>query len=134
MSTEQLVVQLDNFRTRKIRQVVPMHHHILHHRWVARDLEEVHDNLVVDMAVEDDVGLVVGDIPFEVGLEDILDYMPIVLSAAHVRVALLVGIVRIDLEVDNLVPDRIDLVVLHMLVGHLDEDMTFSLDDLFNFF
>ena len=111
-----------------------MHHHILHHRWVARDLEEVHDNLVVDMAVEDDVGLVVGDIPFEVGLEDILDYMPIVLSAAHVRVALLVGIVRIDLEVDNLVPDRIDLVVLHMLVGHLDEDMTFSLDDLFNFF
>merc|ERR1719204_2935911 len=31
--------------------------------------------------------------------------------------ALLVGIVRIDLEVDNLVPDRIDLVVLRMLVG-----------------
>ena len=122
---------------RKIRQVVPKHHHILHHRLVARDLEADHDNLVVDMAVghivEVDVGVVVGDIPFEVGPEDILDYMPTVLSAAHVRVALLVGIVRIDLEVDNLVPGRIDLVahlvVLRMLVGHLVEDMTFSLDD-----
>ena len=127
---------------RKIRQVVPKHHHILHHRWVARDLEEVHDNLVVDMAVENivevDVGLVVGEIPFEVGLEDILDYMPFVLSAVHVRVALIAGIVRIDLEVDSLVPGRIDLVahlvVLRMLVGHLVEDMTFSLDDLFNLF
>ena len=122
---------------RKIRQVVPKRHHILHHRLVARDLEADHDNLVVDMAVghiaEVDVGVVVGDIPFEVGPEDILDYMPTVLSAAHVRVALLVGIVRIDLEVDNLVPGRIDLVahlvVLRMLVGHLVEDMTFSLDD-----
>ena len=114
---------------RKIRQVVPKCHHILHHRLVARDLEADHDNLVVDMAAEDDVGVVVGDIPFEVGLEDILDYMPAVLSAVHVRVALIAGIVRIDLEVDNLVPGRIDLVVLRMLVGHLVEDMTFSLDD-----
>ena len=118
---------------RKIRQVVPKHHHILHHHLVARDLEAGHDNLVVDRAAEDDVGLVVGDIPFEVGLEDILDYMLAVLSAGHVRVALLVGIVRIDLEVDNLVPGCMDLVehrvVLRMLVGHLVEDMTFSLDD-----
>ena len=112
---------------RKIRQVVPKHHHILHHHLVARDLEAGHDNLVVDRAAEDDVGLVVGDIPFEVGPEDILDYMTAVLSAAHVRVALVADIVRIDLEVDNLVPGRIDLVVLRMLVGHLVEDMTFSL-------
>ena len=133
MSTEQLVVQPDNFRMRKIRQVVPKHHHIPPHRWVARDLEADHDNLVVDMAAEDDVGVVVGDIPFEVGPEDILDYMTAVLSAAHVRVALVADIVRIDLEVDNLVPGCMDLVehrvVLRMLVGHLVEDMTFSLDD-----
>ena len=133
MSTEQLVVQPDNFRMRKIRQVVPKHHHILHHHLVARDLEVGHDNLVVDRAAEDDVGLVVGDIPFEVGPEDILDYMTAVLSAAHVRVALVADIVRIDLEVDNLVPGCMDLVehrvVLRMLVGHLVEDMTFSLDD-----
>ena len=123
---------------RKIRQVVPKHHHTLHHRWVARDLEVDHDSLVVDMAVGDDVGVVVGEIPFEVGLEDILDYMLAVLSAVHVRVALLVGIVHIDLEVDSLVPGRIGLVahlvVLRMLVGRLVEDMTFSLDDLFNLF
>ena len=129
MSTEQLVVRPGNFHKPNIRQVVPKHHHIPPHRWVARDLESDHDNLVVDMAAEDDVGVVVGDIPFEVGLEDILDYMPAVLSAVHVRVALIAGIVRIDLEVDNLVPGRIGLVVLRMLVGHLVEDMTFSLDD-----
>ena len=126
MTMEQLVVQPHNFHTPNIRQVVPKHRHILHHS-VARDLEADHDNLVVDMAAEDDAGVVVEDIPFEVGLEDILDYMTVVLSAVHVRVALLVGIVRIDLEVDNLVPGRIVLVVLHMLVGHLVEDMTFSL-------
>ena len=126
----------------KIRQVAPKHHHILHHRLVARDLEADHDNLVVDMAVgniaEVDVVVVVVEIPFEVGLEDILDYMPSVLSAVHVRVALIAGIVRIDLEVDSLVPGRIDLVarlvVLRMLVDRLVEDMTFSLDDLFNLF
>ena len=112
-----------------------MHRHILF-RLVAHDLEEDHDNLVVDMAVEVDV---VGDIRFEEGLEDILDYMLAVLSAVHVRVALVAGIVHIALEVDNVVPGRkaadlelvAPLVVLHMLVDPLVEDMTFSLDDEF---
>ena len=84
------------------------------------------------MAVEVDV---VGDIRFEEGLGDILDYMLAVLSAVHVRVALVEGIVHIALEADNLVPGRMELVaplvVLHMLVDPLVEDMTFSLDDGF---
>ena len=130
MSSEQLVDQLDNFHMPSIRQVALMHHRILHRRLVAHDLEEDHDSLVVDMAVE---VVAVGDIPSEEGLEDILDYMLVVLSAVHVRVALLEGIAHIDLEVDNLVPGHIEpvapLVVLHMLVDHLDEDMTFSLYD-----
>ena len=87
------------------------------------------------MAVEVDV---VGDIRFEEGLEDILDYMLAVLSAVHVRVALVEGIVHIALEADNLVPGRIELVaplvVLHMLVDPLVEDMTFSLNDEFKLF
>merc|ERR1719312_1093164 len=105
MSSEQLVDQLDNFHMPNIRQVVPMRHHILHRRLVARDLEEDHDSLVVDMAVE---VVAVEDIPSEEGLEDILDYMLVVLSAVHVRVALIEGIVHIDLEVDNLVPGHIE--------------------------
>ena len=135
MSTEQLVVQLGNFHRPKIRQVAPKHHHILL-RLVAHDLEADHDNLVVDMAVEVDV---VGDIRFEEGLEDILDYMLAVLSAVHVRVALIEGIVHIALEADNLLLDRkaadlelvAPLVVLHMPVDPLVEDMTFSLNDEF---
>ena len=130
MSSEQLVDQLDNFHMPNIRQVAQKHHHILRRRLVAHDLEEDRDNLVVDRAVE---VVAVGDIPSEEGLEDILDYMLVVLSAVHVRVALIEGIVHIDLEVDNLVPGHIEpvapLVVLHMLVDHLDEDMTFSLYD-----
>ena len=135
MSTEQLVDQLDNFRMPSIRQVALMHHRILHRRLVAHELEEDRDNLVVDRDVE---VVAVGDIPSEEGLEDILDYMLVVLSAVHVRVALLEGIAHIGPEVDNLVPGHIEpvalLVVLHMLVDHLDEDMTFSLyDELKNF-
>ena len=113
-----------------------MHHRIQHLRLVAHDLVEDHDNLAVDMAVENIVEVdvdFVGDIPSEEGLEDILDYMLVVLSAVHVRVALIEGIVHIGPEVDNLVPGHIEpvapLVVLHMLVDHLDEDMTFSLYD-----
>ena len=137
MSSEQLVDQLDNFHMPSIRQVALMHHRILHRRLVAHVLVEDHDSLAVDMAVENIVEVdldFVEDIPSEEGLEDILDYMLVVLSAVHVRVALIEGIV---LEVDNLVPGHIEdglelvalLVVLHMLVDHLDEDMTFSLYD-----
>ena len=136
MSSEQLVDQLDNFHMPDIRRVVPMHRHILYRRLVAHVLVEDHDSWAVDMAVENIVEVVVDfveDIPSEEGLEDILDYMLVVLSAVHVRVALLEGIAHIDLEVDNLVPGHIEpvalLVVLHMLVDHLDEDMTFSLYD-----
>ena len=106
---------------------------------MALDHEEDHDSLVGDMAVgrigEVDLGFeVVEDIPFEEAQKDILDYMLVVPSAVHVRAALAVGIVRIDLEAGNQELDRIVidlavvlLVVPHMVVGHLGKDMTFSL-------
>ena len=102
---------------------------------MALDHEEDHDSLVGDMAVgrigEVDLGFeVVEDIPFEEAQTDILDCMLVVPSAVHVRAALAVGIVRIDLEAGNQELDRIVIdraVVPHIVTGHLGKDMTFSL-------
>ena len=129
----QLVVQRDNFHMQNIRQVALMHRHILHHL-VALGLEVDHDSLVVDTAAGHIAEVAVGfdrDIPVEEVQQDILDYMPAVPSAVHVRVALVVGIVHIVLEVDNLELEHIDpeVVVLHMAVDHLGKDMTFFLYD-----
>ena len=112
-----------------IRQVALMHRHILHHL-VALGLEVDHDSLVVDTAAGH-IAEGFEDIPVEEVQQDILDYMPAVPSAVHVRVALVVGIVHIVLEVDNLELDRNDpeVVVLHLAVDHLGKDMTFFLYD-----
>ena len=93
-----------------------------------------HDNLVVDMVAGNIAEVAVGvdfvaDIPFEDGLEDILDYMLVVRWAVHVLVVLIADIVHIDLEVGNRelghMPVDLELAELHMPEDHLVEDMTF---------